>query len=214
MENSRSGLNNQRQNLTVRTRATLHAHASKNGYRQVRQRRKKVTLYARTCLTKDAEGACHQRSAEISGARHTVIAEPQPAFAFDRYNCRTPAKVDRDVHFPAIPLCFAIVARKPSLGETDWSAPMTALSKANEACSSTVCVNMADITRIETKNKDSDRDMWWAIHLRPAAQNALQAPLFRAAGIWRSTTAAATGNAIGSRGRALHGGERECRSAA
>lgn len=151
MENPLSNLDNRRLNVTVRKRDTLHAHASKNGHWQVLQRRKKVTLCSRTCLTKEAEGARYQRSTEISDERRKVIADLQPAFPLDRDNCRARAKIDRDARFPAIPLCVATVACEPSLVDANWSAHMTAISKIDDAITHTVA-NIAD--------NSADNSLW------------------------------------------------------
>lgn len=103
MEHPRSALDNQRLNATRRKRGTRHALACKNEYWWVSRRLKKVTLRSRIPLVKETEGACHQRSTEILGERRTVTADPQPAFPFDRNNDLVRARVDRGVHFPAIP---------------------------------------------------------------------------------------------------------------
>ena len=119
MEDPRSALDNQRLNVTKRKRGTLHALVWENGHRRMPQRPKKVTLCSRIPLVKQAEGAYHQRSTETLGERRTVIADPQPAFPFDRNNYLIVCQGGPREPFSCRPSpCFATVSREPRIRQS------------------------------------------------------------------------------------------------
>lgn len=119
MEDPRSALDNQRLNVMRRKRGTLYTLAWGNGHGRVSRRPKKVTLCSRILLVKEAEGAYHQRSTEILGERRTVIADPQPAFPFDRNNCLIVCQGP----FSCRPsLCFATVSRESRVRQSELAS--------------------------------------------------------------------------------------------
>lgn len=148
MEDSRSALNNQRLNVTRRKQGTRPVLAWKNEHWWVSRRLKKVTLCSRIPLVKAAEGACHQRSTEIPGERHTVTAAPQTAFPFDRNSYLVRARVDKISTFLSYPAMLrycgsqTTVVYKQRVAGPDRSALMAVISK-KDGLIATSCVNIS-----------------------------------------------------------------------
>lgn len=167
MKYSRSALDNQRLNATRRKRGTRYALVRENEHYWVSRGLKKVTLCSRILLVKEAEGACHQRSTGIPGERRTVIADPQPAFPFDRNNDLVRVRVDR--WYPLSfhpPLCFAIVAHTQlwlannGVRRLGSASSLTARDRQNGWFDRPRRrLTYSAITGIGTQNKDSGRDI-------------------------------------------------------